>query len=104
MSGDIGKDAGFSVEKVDGNQAAKEPNPYDTNGPYVKSVTILTDQDLVSDKPVQWNGMGLVCKACGAHSILHYMNNCGNCGDPVVIQSSAAEAYDKNVQKKYNRS
>jgi len=102
MADEIEKDAGFSVEKVDETQTSKEPSPYDMNGPNVKNVIILTDEDLISPKPVQWVGMGFRCKDCGSFAVLHYMKHCGECGAVVSVQSRAATEYVDNLQEKYN--
>lgn len=79
----------------------KEPTPYDVDGPNVRQGMILTDQDLITENTVQWNGFGFKCKLCGVPAVLHFMKYCGNCGAAVNVQADKVKIHEQQRQERY---
>ena len=83
------------------NEVENKDNPYEIGGKNVREVMVLTDDDLVSDRPVQWSDFPFKCRKCGYPSILHFMKHCGNCGAPAIIKSRTATEFLKKMQGGY---
>lgn len=65
-----------------------------------QQVAVITDLHLVHDQHFRnWEGFAFMCPYCKKESILHFMNNCANCGKPVQIQSKIVTEFMKTLQR-----